>query len=109
MPRDRIKALRAVRDTDGIFLTVTDDEILDAMNVLARQAGVFGEPAGAASYAGLIKARKERLVDKNERVVVLVTGSGLKDVPGAMKAVTEPHSIPPTLAAVENALHVAGV
>jgi threonine synthase len=104
MPRDRIKALRAVRDTGGRFHTVTDADILDAMRVLARQAGVFGEPAGVTGYAGLVKARQEGWVQDDERVVVLVTGSGLKDVPGAMKAVAEPRSIPPTLEAVEEAL-----
>lgn len=105
MPRDRIKALRAVRDTGGAFLTVTDDEILEAIHLLGRQAGVFGEPAGATSYAGLIKAREEKLISKNERAVVLVTGSGLKDVSGAMKAVIKPDSIPPTLQAVEKMLY----
>jgi threonine synthase len=104
MPRDRIKALRAVCDTNGAFLTVTDGEILDAMHALARHAGVFGEPAGAASYAGLIKAREKKLIDRKGRIVVLVTGSGLKDVLGAMKAVTKPRSIPPTLDAVKKAL-----
>ena len=108
MPRDRIKALRAVRDTNGAFLTVTDSEILEAMRILAQQAGVFGEPAGVASYAGLVQARENKLVDKRERIVVLVTGSGLKDVPGAMKTVTTPRSIPPTLDAVEKALSEPG-
>ena len=106
MPRDRIKALRAVRDTGGAFLTVTDQEILDAMRALARQAGVFGEPAGAASYAGLVKARREGWVKDGERVVVLVTGSGLKDVPSALRAVVEPAPIAPTLAAVRGAVEL---
>ncbi|MBN1937201.1 MAG: threonine synthase [Anaerolineae bacterium] len=100
MPRDGVKALRAVRETGGAFVTVSDEEILAAMRVLAREAGVFGEPAGAASYAGLVKARETGLVRVGERVVVLVTGSGLKDVPGAMKAVQAPMPVAPTLEAV---------
>lgn len=100
LPRDGIKALRAVRETGGAFVVVSDDEILAAMRELARVAGVFGEPAGVAGYAGLIKAREMGLVQSGERVVVLVTGSGLKDAPSALKAVQMPSPISPTLEAV---------
>jgi threonine synthase len=102
LPRDRIKAMRAVRDTDGAYIRVEDDEILAAIPALARGSGVFAEPAGAAAYAGLLRAVDEGLVDANERIVVLNTGSGLKDVASAMKAValvqTTPYSVEPTLA-----------
>lgn len=104
LPRDGIKALRAVRETGGAFVAVSDGEILDAMRVLAREAGVFGEPAGAASYAGLVKAREAGLVEKGARVVALVTGSGLKDVPSAMKSVRMPPPVAPTLDAVARRL-----
>ena len=56
LPRDRIKALAAVTETAGAYVCVTDDEILEAIPALARGCGVFAEPAGAAAYAGLIKA-----------------------------------------------------
>ena len=56
LPADRIKGLAAVRETDGAYIKVTDDEILAAIPVLARGSGVFAEPAGAAAYAGLVKA-----------------------------------------------------
>jgi threonine synthase len=88
IPRDRIKALRAVRQTDGEFVTVSDEEILAAMRTLARGAGVFAEPAGATAYAGLVKLAHQGRIGPDERVVVLVTGNGLKDVDSAMKATT---------------------
>ncbi len=88
LPRDRIKALAAVRETQGAFITVSDEEILEAIPALARGCGVFAEPAGAAAYAGLLKAIEQKLVDSKERIVVLNTGNGLKDISSAMKSVT---------------------
>jgi threonine synthase len=90
LPRDRIKALAAVRETDGAYIKVSDAEILAAIPALGRGAGVFAEPAGAASYAGLVKAVADGLVNPDERIVVLVTGNGLKDVASARKSVGEP-------------------
>jgi threonine synthase len=108
LPRDRIKAMAAVRETDGAYLRVSDDEILAAVPVLARGSGVFAEPAGAAAYAGLAAAVDRGLVGASDRVVVLSTGSGLKDVASAMKAViaagTEPMVIEPSLEALKQAL-----
>ena len=108
LPRDRIKAMAAVRETDGAYLRVSDDEILAAVPVLARGSGVFAEPAGAAAYAGLAAAVDRGLVGASDRVVVLSTGSGLKDVASAMKAVTaagtEPMVIEPSLEALKTAM-----
>ena len=108
LPRDRIKALAAVCDTDGAFLRVSDDEILAAIPTLARGSGVFAEPAGAAAYAGLVAAVERGLVGADDRIVVLNTGSGLKDVASALKAVatagTVPLRVAPDLAALEAAL-----
>ncbi|UCG23349.1 MAG: threonine synthase [Chloroflexota bacterium] len=87
LPRDRIKALAAVTETSGAYVSVSDEEILAAIPTMARGSGVFGEPAGAAAYAGLVKAKDEGLVSAGERIVVLNTGNGLKDVAGAMKSV----------------------
>ncbi len=87
LPRDRIKALAAVRETSGAYIQVSDDEILAAIPWLARGTGVFAEPAGAAAYAGLIKAAAQGLVQPDERIVVLNTGNGLKDITSTMKAV----------------------
>jgi threonine synthase len=111
LPRDRIKAMAAVRETGGAYLRVSDDEILAAVPVLARGSGVFAEPAGAAAYAGLVAAVDRGLIGSADRVVVLSTGSGLKDVASAMKAVTaagtEPMVIEPSLEALKEALAMA--
>lgn len=104
LPRDRIKALRAVRETGGAFLRVSDEEILAAIPALARGCGVFAEPAAAAAYAGLIKAVERGLVGPEERVVVLATGSGLKDVASVMKATGQPLTVAPDLQDVQRAL-----
>ncbi len=101
LPRDRMKALAAVMETDGAYITVTDDEILAAIPALARGTGVFAEPAGAAAFAGLAKAVDQGLVAKQDRIVVLNTGNGLKDVASAMKSVemagTQPYRVAPDL------------
>lgn len=104
LPRDRLKAMAAVRATGGAYVTVTDEEILTAIPAMARGSGVFGEPAGAAAYAGLVKAVNEGQLEATAQVVVLNTGSGLKDVAGAMRAVelveTRATRIRPNLAEV---------
>jgi len=109
LPRDRIKALRAVRETGGAFIRVDDAEILAAIPALAQGCGVFAEPAAAAAYAGLVKAVAQGLVGSDEQAVVLATGSGLKDVASAMKAIKEqPAVVEPTLADVKRAMGIGG-
>lgn len=103
-PRDRVKALRAVRETDGTFLDVSDDEILQAMPEFARLTGVFAEPAAAASWAGAKRAVEQGYLSKKDRVVILSTGNGLKDVNRAQQAVGTGIRIKPELAAVRIAL-----
>jgi threonine synthase len=97
LPRDRLKAMAAVRQTEGAFVQVSDEAILAAIPALARGSGVFAEPAGAAAYAGLVKAVEKGLVSGDERVVVVNTGNGLKDVQSAMSAVemsgNRPHHV----------------
>jgi threonine synthase len=104
LPRDRIKALRAVVETGGAYLRVSDQQILDAIPALARGCGVFAEPAAAAAYAGLVQAVQEGLVAPDDRIVVLSTGSGLKDAGAAIQATEAAPVIAPELAAVERAL-----
>jgi threonine synthase len=109
IPRDRVKALRAVRETHGAYVTVSDEEILEAMRLLAREAGVFAEPAGAAPLAGLQSAVAQGLVDPGEWIVALVTGNGLKDVQSAMRAAGEPQRIDPTLEDLARAVRRLGM
>jgi threonine synthase len=104
LPRDRVKALTAVRGTKGAFIKVSDDEILSAIPALAQGSGVFAEPAAAATYAGLQKAAQEGLVEADARVALLITGNGLKDVGAAMKATGQAITIQPELSFVEQAL-----
>ena len=73
------KALRAMYDTGGYCTTVTDEEIIAAQQLLGRREGVCVEPASAASVAGLRKLRQEGIIDRDERVVCICTGNGLKD------------------------------
>ncbi|MCB0076691.1 MAG: threonine synthase [Anaerolineales bacterium] len=89
LPRDGFKALRAVRESNGAFLRVSDEAILAAIPELARQSGVFAEPAAAAAWAGARLALAQGRVARDERVVVLITGSGLKDVAAARASVDE--------------------
>lgn len=103
LPRDGVRAVRAASQTGGACVTVTDDEILRAMRDLARDAAVFAEPAAAASYAGLVNALRDETVRRDETVVVVITGNGLKDVRSAMRAAGEARRIEPTLEALRQA------
>ncbi|MDR1732012.1 MAG: threonine synthase [Synergistaceae bacterium] len=97
-PRNWAKALRAVRNTEGEILSVTDGEILEALAELPRQTGVFGEPAGAAAFAGLKKAARTGLLGPSDRIVIVVTGNGLKDIGSAQKATGKAVTVLPDLA-----------
>jgi len=100
LPRDGLRALRAATQTGGAYIPVPDDEIINAIAELGK-VGIFAEPAGSASYAGLVKAVREGFIEPDDPVVVLNTGSGLKDVRSAMKAAGEAPIIEPTLEAVK--------
>ncbi len=97
IPRNRQKAINAVRDSGGAFVTVSDDRIMDAVRMTGRLSGVFAEPAAAAAVAGIAEARRLGVIDERASVVVMITGNGLKDIAGAMRAVGGPHEIPPEL------------
>jgi len=103
MPRDGVRAVRAARETGGAYVTVSDQDILRAISELGT-VGVFAEPAGAAGYAGLAKAVREGIVGGDDPILVLNTGSGLKDVQAAMQAAGGAPVIDPTLPALKRAL-----
>ena len=90
VPRNADKALSAVRESRGIAVNVSDEEILEAMRLLGRTQGVFGEPAGVTGTAGVKKALELGLIDPDATVASIVTGNGLKDVANGIKAAGEP-------------------
>lgn len=96
VPRNPDKALNAIRESNGVVVNVSDDEILAAMRLLGT-CGVFAEPAGAAGTAGVKKAVEQGLIPADATVTSIVTGSGLKDVANAIKAAGEPIAIPPQM------------
>jgi threonine synthase len=103
LPRDGVRAVRAARESGGRYLAVEDSQILQAIAALG-QVGIFAEPAGATSYAGLVQAVQLGIINEEDAVLVLNTGSGLKDVKAAMQAVREAPIIEPTLQALKQHL-----
>lgn len=103
LPRDGVRAVRAARETGGTYIQVSDEEILQAIAALGP-LGIFAEPAGATAYAGLVRAVGQEVVKAGDPILVLNTGSGLKDVRAAMQAVVEAPVIEPTLEAVKRLL-----
>ena len=109
VPRNAGKALNAVRESKGIAVNVSDEEILEAMRLLGRTQGVFGEPAGVAGTAGVKKALELGLIDPDATVVSIVTGNGLKDVQSGIKAAGEPMLVRPDLDALLSAFDARNI
>ena len=99
VPRNWRKAVAAVRSSGGAIVTVSDKAMLDALAQAGRH-GAFAEPAAAAGVAGVKTAVEQGIIGHDERVLVVITGSGLKDTAAAMKAVGQPIQIEPNLDAV---------
>jgi threonine synthase len=97
VPRNPEKALRAVRESGGTMVAVNDEDILDAMRLLGRTSGIFGEPAGVAGLAGLRYLGGNGVIKSDEKIVAIVTGNGLKDIKNAIAAVGEPIKVDPSL------------
>lgn len=100
MPRNPLKALRAVRASGGRFVNVSDDAILAAIPEVARATGVFGEPAAVTAWAGVHAAVEAGILGKNDSVLVVSTGTGLKDVKAARRATQASPTLAPTMDAV---------
>jgi threonine synthase len=98
------KAVNAIRNSGGTAETVTDEEILAAQKLLARVEGIFVEPASASSIAGLIKLVNNGVIGKDERVVCVTTGHGLKDPDTAVKMSEKPVEVDAEMSAIEDAL-----
>jgi threonine synthase len=93
-------ALEAVKDSRGWIDIVTDEEILRAYRMLAREEGIFMEPASAATVAGLVKSVKAGRFEPGSTVVLTLTGHGLKDPDTALESASRPTAVPPQLDAV---------
>ena len=103
-PWDGDAALKSIRDSGGTAETISDEEILEAQKLLARTEGIFTEPSGAASLAGAIKLSKVGVIRPDERVIIEVTGSGLKDPATVAQMFQEPKLISPTIKEFEDLL-----
>ena len=108
-PRNFTKGMRAVTESDGAFIGVADEEILESIPLLARKAGVFGEPAGVAGAAGVRRAVAAGIIGRTETVALLVTGNGLKDIQSAIRAAGQAVCIRPTLEQVQRAVGAGAV
>jgi len=104
IPRNHLMAVRDIRSGGGLAVTVSDDEIIDAIGFLGRNEGIFAEPAAAASVAALRKLANSGDLHQEDRIVVLITGNGLKDVQNALKVKGTSMKIPPRIDAVEQAI-----
>lgn len=109
VPRNPEKALRAVRESGGTMVKVSDEEILDAMRLLGRTSGIFGEPAGVTGLAGLKRLLEQGVIPAQDKIVSIVTGNGLKDVKNAIAAAGEPLKVEPVLDELIRSLNKKGL
>jgi len=98
------KAIRAIRESKGTAETVTDEEILEAQKMLAKYEGLFVEPASASSIAGLKKLVELGEIDKNDVIVCVATGHGLKDPDVAMQISEKPLEVDAKIESIERLL-----
>ncbi|MDH4122645.1 MAG: threonine synthase [Thermoplasmata archaeon] len=103
-PANWKKTIRAIKNSKGTSFTVTDEEIISAQKLVARTEGLFIEPAAASSVAGLIKLIGNEKIDRNERIVCVATGHGLKDPDSAIRASEKAIEIEPSIDALRRIL-----
>jgi threonine synthase len=109
VPRNWQKAVMAIRESNGAMINVSDDEILDAVCYTGRLSGIFAEPAAATAVAGLKRAVGEGIVPKHSSALAVITGSGLKDIRAAQKAVSAPFEVTPDGGGLEETLREQGL
>jgi len=108
-PADGIYALEAVRSSGGSFAAVTDEEVVEGIRLLARTEGIFAETAGGVTVATLARLAASGVVRPEEKVVVYVTGNGLKTVDAVAQACGPTVTIPPTLEAFAASVDIGEV
>jgi threonine synthase len=101
-PRNFIKAMKSLHESNGVAESVSDDEILEAQSLLAKTEGIFAEPGGAAPVAGMIKLVRSGVIDQHDRICCVVTGNGLKDPEAPLKKAPKPRLIDPTVEALRS-------
>jgi len=90
-------AQKFIQKYEGEFITVSDEEILEASSMLSRNTGIFAEPAAATAFAGMLSYKNNHKLDKESKNVVLLTGSGLKDLNSVQSMLNIPEAIKPTI------------
>ena len=107
-PSDGEAALRAVKKTKGTMIAVEDDKILQSVKSMGQLEGIFAEPSGAAGLAGLHELLGNGTIQPDETVVLIVTGSGLKDVESALKVAGQAITIDPDINEAIKVLNATG-
>lgn len=97
-------AVNAANESEGFIDSVRDDEILEAYSMLAKEEGIFAEPASAASLAGIIKTYKAGKLKKGDIIVSVLTGNGLKDPDNAIKISSSPIKVENNIEAIRKVI-----
>jgi threonine synthase len=103
-PADGFYATQAVKDSGGSGEDVSDQEIIDAMKLLAKTEGIFTETAGGVTLAATIKLRQQGLIKEDDLTVICITGNGLKTQEALQGHTLNPYQIKANLASFEEAL-----
>ena len=109
VPRNPGKALQAIEESHGLVVNVSDAEIMAAQKLLGSVCGLFGEPAGVTGTAGVKKLCEMGVLGKDDTVVTMISGNGLKDVENAIKAAGAPISCPNDMESLLRAFAENGV
>ena len=108
-PADGYYSLKIMKQSGGVATSVTDDEIIEGMKLLARTEGIFAETAGGVTVAVLKKLAEAGQVDPDELIVVYVTGNGLKTQEALVGQLNDPVYVRASMASVEEALSLASL
>ena len=109
VPRNPDKALQAIEESHGLVVNVSDAEIMAAQKLLGSVCGLFGEPAGVTGTAGVKKLCEMGVLGKDDTVVTMISGNGLKDVENAIRAAGAPISCPNDMESLLRAFAESGV
>lgn len=103
-PRNFYMARNFIKKYNGEWISISDKEIIEAGSLLARETGVFTEPAAAAAFAGFLNLHNKDKISRNSKNVVLLTGSGLKDLSAYSGAISPPKPVEPNIAELKRFL-----